>query len=150
MKRSVIIGLLVVVALNEGLALAAQTTLYNAGKLADECRAGTAPATNLDVYNRGEVDPVKFERVLSSMIAKTKAKFSCFSYIVGVIDGSEAVSKSNKESPAFCLPTVQYSGEEPMKVFIKYMDNHPAYMHEPAVYAVLLSLMDAYPCGGLK
>jgi len=63
----------------------------------------------------------------------------------------QATDFSKKVDPAFrppyCKPEgTEISIREGADLFVKYVNEHPALLHDPAEHAVNLSIRSAYPC----
>lgn len=54
-------------------------------------------------------------------------------------------TKSTAFRPLFCAPDKVTSGQA-SKIFIKYIDENPQKLHEPAFVIAIISLAKAFPC----
>jgi hypothetical protein len=71
---------------------------------------------------------------------------TCDGYILGILDFQEAlVGWSRLDEPIFCTPDSALSGQ-PIKVVIKYLNEHPEKLHLAASGAVTNALGIAFPC----
>ena len=73
---------------------------------------------------------------------------ACASYLSGILDAHAVLSgiKGGLPAPAFCLPAAGISNEQTMRVFIKWADNHPEWLHDSARISVFGALKEAFPC----
>ena len=74
----------------------------------------------------------------------------CAGFIGGVLSGAEVwevTDKIRKQTypMAFCRPENANNGEI-IRVFVKYLEDHPERLHEPAGLLLLTSLSTAFPC----
>jgi hypothetical protein len=80
----------------------------------------------------------------------------CAGFIDGVLEaqvmwevfeskGSVGTLKRNPQL-SFCLPAEVTNGQV-VKIFTKYLDDHPEELHEPAALLLVTSLRKAFPCG---
>jgi len=74
----------------------------------------------------------------------------CPGFISGVLSGAEvweATDALRKQTHpmAFCRPENANNGEI-MRVFVKYLEDYPERLHEPAGLLFLTSLTNAFPC----
>jgi|HubBroStandDraft_1064217.scaffolds.fasta_scaffold168636_2 hypothetical protein len=74
----------------------------------------------------------------------------CAGYISGVVDSQamweafEHVEK-NYEQFHYCMPAAA-TNEQALKIVVKYLDDHPERLHEPANILILEALHKAFPC----
>jgi len=47
---------------------------------------------------------------------------------------------------SFCMPAT-VTNDQIVKIFIKYLDEHPEELHQPASLLLATSLRKAFPCG---
>ena len=67
-------------------------------------------------------------------------------YVVALHDFDRVIAQAAKQSTRFDAPTETTFGQL-VKVFVKYADTHPEFLHEPAVRHVLQSLAEAFSPG---
>ena len=72
---------------------------------------------------------------------------SCMGYITGISEGWEAAHFFEKTRQTICIPKEVQTGQL-VKVALKYADNHPEDLHDPARYLVILAFEEAFPCRG--
>jgi len=66
----------------------------------------------------------------------------CNAYIAGVEDATDlARAVKGKDS---CIPD-GVTVPQMVKIFVKYTDNHPEQLHQPAAIGITLALADAFP-----
>jgi len=80
--------------------------------------------------------------------AENPSRMTCENTIWSTL---QAVDFSKKVDPAFrppyCKPEgTEISIREGADLFVKYVNEHPALLHDPAEHAVILSIRSAYPC----
>lgn len=68
----------------------------------------------------------------------------CAGFIDGVMSQTLVEAKAGFDVP-FCLPTGGSMGQI-VQVFVKYLDDHPERLHEPASLLLVESLAKAFPC----
>ena len=71
----------------------------------------------------------------------------CLSYLDGFLDGAVLV-QSSSDGKLFCLPTSGITISQFGRIAVKWMEHHPARLHESARLLILISLMAAFPCPG--
>lgn len=76
----------------------------------------------------------------------------CAGFVSGVIETQTwwqlrelSDSKRNQNVEHFCIPGT-VTNDQIVKIFVKYLDDHPEKLHEPAVLLLLTSLHQAFPC----
>lgn len=75
----------------------------------------------------------------------------CAGFVDGVVDSQDMWEASDKMQnrshvQSFCLPGKSTNGQL-VRVFIKYLDDHPERLNEPAALLLVESLRKAFPCG---
>jgi hypothetical protein len=80
--------------------------------------------------------------------AENPSRMTCENTIWSTL---QAMDVSRKVDPAFrppyCKPEgTQISIREGADLFVKYVNEHPELLHDPAEKAVILSIRSAYPC----
>src|SRR6185295_8452520 len=73
----------------------------------------------------------------------------CAGFVSGVLSGAEvwkvADTLRKQDHPmAFCRPEKSDNGQL-VRVFVKYLEDHPEKLHEPAGVLLLASLTNAFP-----
>jgi len=53
-------------------------------------------------------------------------------------------AKRNRDL-SFCLPD-QVTNDQIIKIFVKYLDDHPEELHQPASLLLVTSMRKAFPC----
>jgi hypothetical protein len=133
-KRLAFIAVIVllVVPVHAGAQTAKETTGFD---LYNECQLGlklmTAPTT-LSQADLGKVN-------------------HCSGYLLGLKDMQTIWNETNKsynrsDLSLICIPP-EATVFELMKVVIKYLDDHPANLHDEKGLVVMKALLVAYPCG---
>jgi hypothetical protein len=69
----------------------------------------------------------------------------CLHYAGGFLDGYEMASTVEKGKPALCFPKNTNTGQV-VRVFVKWMKDHPEKLNEPAGDCVSAALVDAFAC----
>lgn len=73
----------------------------------------------------------------------------CLGYVTGVIDDHFMwqISESSPLDPAkhFCLPD-GVTPDQAVRVLLKWLDDHPARLHERAIDLILNAFRDSFPC----
>lgn len=59
--------------------------------------------------------------------------------------GDEALSRSHYTLAEACIPPEATKGQL-VKVFLKYLDDHPELLHERAILLYLTAMQKAFPC----
>ena len=131
MKRAVIVAALFAVwAFSAGAKERTGTYFVTADKLAINCRAS----------NRVTDGPVPTD-------ADLRKADECNHYIHGVIDTFES-AKDWDWSPkgeSICAPE-GFNGDQAIRIFVKYADEHPEELHNSAPSMVWDALHKAFPC----
>jgi Rap1a immunity proteins len=83
--------------------------------------------------------------------AETFAGGFCAGFVEGVIDSQymrEAADSGLGPSniPRYCIPQ-EATYDQIVKVFVKYLDEHPELLHKPACSLLIASWVKAFPCG---
>lgn len=74
-------------------------------------------------------------------------RVACVSYLIGFLDGvvlQAAIGRSR--IVAFCQPADGISGEQARRIVLKWFEQIPERLHEPARIHVALALKQAFPC----
>jgi len=102
-----------------------------ADTLADSCRASAR------VDDGGATAPVK-----DIIVAQR-----CVGYLMGVLDGFEMVRASKEMDPAhtICMPE-GVRDQQVVRIFMKYVNDHPDVLNKSAPAVVWLAMHQAYPC----
>jgi len=74
---------------------------------------------------------------------------SCVGYVMGVVDDHFSC-QINEKSPVdptkhFCLPD-GVTPNQTVRVIVKWLEDHPARLHEKAIGLVLTALRENFPC----
>ena len=75
----------------------------------------------------------------------------CAGFIEGVISGmfiagiNETAEQTHMRQ-GYCLPEEATNGQN-RTVFVKYLEDHPEELHEPAALLLIKALRKAFPCG---
>jgi hypothetical protein len=82
--------------------------------------------------------------------AENQARMTCENTIWSIL---QAMDYSPKVDPSFkapyCKPLgTQISIREGADLYVKYVNEHPELLHEPAEHAVIQAIRAAYPCAG--
>lgn len=67
----------------------------------------------------------------------------CTGYVAGYLDGLKV---SSATSAKVCFPSEGISGEQAIRVAVKWLKNHPEKLHESGRVEMLLALANAFPC----
>lgn len=70
----------------------------------------------------------------------------CAGFVTGVVEAQTMWERRTLKHPSFCLPEKSTNGQI-LKVFTKYLDDHPEELHQPAALLLVTSLRHAFPCG---
>lgn len=102
-----------------------------ADTLADSCRVSAR------IDDGGATAPVK-----DIIIAER-----CVGYLMGVLDGFEMVRATKEMDPAhtICMPD-GVKGPQAVRIFLKYINDHPEVLNKSAPAVVWLAMHQAYPC----
>jgi len=73
--------------------------------------------------------------------------FSCLSYVKGFVDGSLNLIPALMAGKLPYCPPASSNVDQWVRVFLKYMDQHPAKLHLEAGNMLMLALIEAFPCG---
>src|SRR5437867_8575940 len=130
MKTITVLMLVVVLAIwSAGLAVGAnaqwQETVETTERLVSDCRQL--------VSDPNHSDPIKVGR--------------CGGYVQGFLDGLVMdIGLGNK--PFVCQPSDGITVNQAVRIFLKYVDEHPRWLRPPtwAGSILTLALMDAFPC----
>jgi hypothetical protein len=72
---------------------------------------------------------------------------SCVGYVGGWLDSLALLQGGGAlKAPIVCLPPNGISNEQAIRIFVKWVNDHPRDMSEPARLVFLLSIRDAFPC----
>jgi hypothetical protein len=75
----------------------------------------------------------------------------CLAYIQGFIDGFHIRDTVEENMPpTLCFPPEGATGEQMVRVVTKWLENHPARLHEPAWRLIFLAFQEAFLCPPLK
>jgi hypothetical protein len=78
----------------------------------------------------------------SSAIDQARTK----GYIQGVLELYVILSYRNPDLNIYCFQDKRISTLEATDIIVKWLENHPKRLKEPAILLVLHALKDAYPC----
>ena len=75
----------------------------------------------------------------------------CFGFIDGANSAQQVWAASDKtnhrnHSMGYCFPDAVTNGQM-LRVFVKYLDDHPQDLHEPAALLYIEAMRRAFPCG---
>lgn len=110
---------------------------------------GTAAIDGNEVLNRCKA----YLRTIDSAQAASQTDFVdggfCVGYVTGVIDDhfTWQISEASPTDPTkhFCMPDGATTGQA-VRVVVKWLEDHPARLHERAIDLVLSALRDNFPC----
>ena len=68
----------------------------------------------------------------------------CFGFLTGIRFGIEATDARSGQ-PEICFPR-STSTDQLRKIFLKYMEDHPANLHYGPGYMAYLAFLGAFPC----
>ena len=77
---------------------------------------------------------------------KMLGRTHCISYITGMVDAYLLITGVAPQARFICLPEDGISGDQAVKIFVKWVKNHPEGQQMLAKSAVLVSLGNAFPC----
>ena len=128
-------------------ALAIGLSAYDGNQMLKECRAW------VDLLNRGNPeDPNDPDNLRAMARGEYVNGAHCAGYVTGVIDDHFNGQLSEVSSTAaldptkhFCLPD-GVSANQAVRVVVKWLEDHPALLHERAIDLVLSALKDSFPC----
>jgi hypothetical protein len=75
-------------------------------------------------------------------------KSHCIGYLQGIMDGVQSVFGLKPASKFFCPPSQGISGDQMVRIVVKYLRDHPSELHESARSSVILAYMQSFPCKG--
>ncbi len=75
----------------------------------------------------------------------------CFGFIDGANSAQQVWAASDKtnhrnHAMSYCFPDSVTNGQM-LRVFVKYLDDHPQDLHEPAALLYIEAMRKAFPCG---
>jgi hypothetical protein len=73
----------------------------------------------------------------------------CRGYIRGLIDAQSVFASDVKHPPSWELVSCiapDVTNAQTIEVVVKFLDNHPELLHQPAAVLVMQSLHEAFPC----
>ncbi|MGA7225461.1 MAG: Rap1a/Tai family immunity protein, partial [Candidatus Acidiferrales bacterium] len=75
----------------------------------------------------------------------------CFGFIDGANSAHQVWAASDKtnhrnHAMSYCFPDSVTNGQM-LRVFVKYLDEHPQDLHEPAALLYIEAMRRAFPCG---
>lgn len=93
-----------------------------------------------------EISPISVtgNAFLSKCENYESAPVECVAYVAGVIDGLQFT-----DSPLFCAPSGVTYGQD-LRVFIKYLKEHPESLQHSTRSLIASSHMNAFPCSAQK
>lgn len=128
-------------------ALAIGVSAYDGNQMLKECRAW------VNSLDRGNLEDTNDPGNLRAMARGDYVNGAhCVGYVQGVIDDHfncqlNEVSSTAAFDPAkhFCLPD-GVSPNQAVRVVVKWLEDHPARLHEGAIDLVMSALKDGFPC----
>jgi hypothetical protein len=69
----------------------------------------------------------------------------CNGYVNGIVDQLTIMSSAMKT--AYCLPSYGGSNEQFVRIVLKYLQDHPESLNQPAISPTSLAITGAFPCG---
>jgi hypothetical protein len=72
----------------------------------------------------------------------------CTEYVLGMLDmyAMMADPRVGNAKPLACLPDSGISGDQGIKIFLKWANDHPEQLHNSARMSFLVALRWAFPC----
>jgi hypothetical protein len=86
------------------------------------------------------------ETTANGIIQNTFMTGFCHGYISGILSFNSVVRSNIGDKAIFCVPDQGISVEQGMKVFLKYAEDHPEWLHENSRIHVAAALRLAFPC----
>ncbi|MPY74701.1 MAG: hypothetical protein GEU87_10605 [Alphaproteobacteria bacterium] len=77
--------------------------------------------------------------------ANELGQFVCTGYFLGALDTWTMASFLAKRQ-FYCPPKDGISAEQAIRIYEKWISEHPADMHQPARLATFLAMREAFPC----
>lgn len=74
---------------------------------------------------------------------------ACAGYFAGVLE-MNSIYKALKGQPLFCIPPDGISGDQAIKIFLKYASDHPEKLHENTQLFVFGAFVRAFPCNAQR
>jgi len=69
----------------------------------------------------------------------------CLGYVEGIADGIEIVSETSKSARLYCMAEDVTTGQG-VRVFVKWLRDHPEKLHNSGRILVVASFVNAFPC----
>lgn len=100
--------------------------------LADKCRAAIRASENPTTLTAKDWGDASF----------------CLGYVEGALDSFEAAKGWNwsPKNESVCVPA-DVKGDQAIRVFMKYADNHPEELHKAAPAVLWAATHSLFPCG---
>ena len=70
----------------------------------------------------------------------------CNGYVNGIVDQMTVMSSPMKTT-SYCLPSYGGSNEQFVRIVLKYLQDHPESLNQPAISPTPLAIIGAFPCG---
>lgn len=115
-----------------------------------------APLAVSDELSQQQQDGTYFLRVCSAAvrqsngeklgIEESKSAFFCSSYVSGFIDGMTTTSGVTETEPPVCLPKEGISIDAAVRIFVQFLRDNPADLHQSGRILLIVSLREALPC----
>jgi len=70
----------------------------------------------------------------------------CVSYVAGFLDGMSLATGTSGAKRNVCLPERGISNDQAIRIFVKFLREHPEGLHESGRSSLYISLARAFPC----
>ncbi len=70
----------------------------------------------------------------------------CMSYLMGVLDAHEVIAGLHPSARMMCPPDNGVSNDQARRIVVKWLANHPEYLHLPSRATSLKAMAEAFPC----
>ncbi len=94
--------------------------------------------------NCAVVERLHDSTINSEQVELMKTMF-CLGYVEGLAFGI-AAADSRRNDFTFCLPSIQVTNEQIVRIIRKYIADHPANAHELTAILAVAALREAFPC----
>ena len=111
---------------------------------AGPCQAQDSAGTMEELVRRCE-GRFSTEETVDGVVQNTFMTGFCHGYISGILSFNSVV-RAIGENALFCVPDQGISVEQGLKVFLKYAEDHPEWLHENSRIHVAAALRLAFPC----
>lgn len=97
-------------------------------------------------YDRGDKLLWACKADPSKGVEEALGKAHCIGYVTGMVDSAQLIFSVTPESRLFCPPSSGMSGDQQVRIVVKWLENHPEELHKGGRVSVVLALKEAFPC----